>query len=313
MPASIGEFTQQYITKTDDRTDAEVAIETDGKQIRPIVTLLSHLVDELRLHVTEDGLWSSHADPANVGMANLHVYPAAFEQYDLDGEAFEVGLHIETLRKAVKDARKTHRDPVSIQLNDRRTLVTISREYENGPVEWSDRLVNIDADSIRKDPDVSSDKIRSLAEWEARVEVGALHDALAHLKKTTDHLSLLEDNGHLIAHAARRGDEGPLPVGSDGADDTNFGGTSASAIDFGAVAEPTKDGGEKGASSLFSLTYLLAQASGLKKADVDEVTLVWGEQVPGGIIFERTAADDDDTLLMEGELFTAPRIKSEDS
>lgn len=304
---TLGEFTQQHIIGDDAPADAEVTIETNGRQIRPITGLLSCLVDEFKLHVTEDGLRTIHVDPANVGMARFHVHPAAFESYALDGDAFVAGVFCDSLDKAVQDARKPHKDAVGLRLNENRTLVTIEREYPMGTIEWTDRLLNIDADAIRKEPDEIRDEMwDKYGQWQATVEVNALHDALTHTNRTTDHIEFSEADGRLAAYASTSDDTGPIAEDADSDEDK----PNASAIDFGPVAEPVPDDPVAGAASFFSLDYLIDQAAGLKAGGICETTLVWGDACPLMLEFERQ--DEDGNALVEGAFYLAPRIKGDD-
>lgn len=301
---TIGEYTQTHIHGEDGEPTAEAIIESNGRQIRPLTALLSHLVDEFRLHVTEDGIWTRHVDPANVGMAEIRAHAPAFDSYEPPTEDFEVGIFCDSLDTAVQDARKPHKDPVSLRINANRTLISIQREYPMGTIEWTDRLLNIDPAAVRKEQDPVA--TRALAEWQATLEVTALHDALSHIDRTSiDRIAFKEADGRLVATAVNTDKSGPLTADSD--DGTSK--PTESVIDFGDLAEPAEDGGESGAQSLYSLDYLVDQVKALKNGDIHETTLYWGDDVPCELSFERE--DDDGDLAIEGALWLAPRIQDD--
>lgn len=301
----ISEYTQASILGDTDSEGSQVVIETNGRQIRPLMRLFSYLVDELKLHVTEDGIWSRHVDPANVGMNYLHVYPEAFERYELDGDEFTAGVFIGSLYDAVKPSRKPHKDPVEIRINERRTLVSIAKEYPMGTIEWTDRLLNIDPDSVREEPDLPD--LGELLMWSGRVQTLPFKDSIDHLDGFGDHLRLAESDGRMVADTESRSRKSVS--GDDGEDDKEKDVSKASAVNFGEIAEPLGDHAEDGALSLFSIDYLTDTADALLDGDIDWLEVEWGEECPLSIEFEQTNEDGD--TLAEGAFMLAPRIQSE--
>lgn len=306
----IGEYSQARLTADDADEDAhgEAVIGTNGRQIRPITALLSHIASEFKLHVTADGIWTTHIDPANVALAEISVYSEAFESYELDGDEFVTGVFGDKLHTAVKPARKPQKDPVGLRIDSNRTLVSVTKEYSTGTVEWTDRVLNIDPDAVRKEPDTSSDHIRdNYVEWSARVETRALADVFEHVNSVADHVEFAENDGRLQAHSGQSGRTTKIDANDDKDKAKN---PTETAIDFGPVAKSLNGKGTEGASSLFSIDYLTDQAAGLKNASVFDVTVSWGDGVP--IIFDFEKADEDENVLMEGSLMLAPRITSDD-
>jgi hypothetical protein len=274
-----------------DHTDV-ADIETNGRILRPLLALPNAVVDEMKLHVDEDGLRATAVDPANVVMAQFHATPAAFDTYDVETSAV-VGLNLDRLRKRAERARmrKNDPDPITLDLDERRALVTTEREYVDTTVRQTDQLQLIDPDSIREEPDVPD--FQEEHGYRATVDVDAFADTIHNLDASGDHVELAEDDGALT-----------LTVDGD----------DKSLADFGHVAEPTHDHPTPGASSTFSNDYLKDIATGLKKAKVDDVTVTWGDEFPVFIDFARTIQNDDgdDSIAYGGKYILAPRVAQGD-
>jgi len=260
-----------------------VEIETDGRTIRPISHLLNAIVDETKMTVSERGLEMIHVDPANVAMVDLHVYPAAFDTFEVSGEE-TIGLATDQFRSAVSNERMSTRtnDRVDLSLDADTTLITVEKKYGDTTVRKTDELLNIDPDSVRKRPDPPGLDVPI----RATIDVNALHDILN--TWPSDYVTIKSENGHLLIHSHDAEDRG----------------ISRSFVDFGPIA------GEADVSSTFTLGYLLELVAALKKAKVQTVDLKLGDTIPVVFDFERTVDDDGDAeTLYEGSLMVAPRIQ----
>lgn len=265
-----------------------VEIETNGRILRPLLELPRALVDELKLRVTDEGLQATAVDPANVAMVQFDTTTAAFDAFDLDTSAV-LGVNIERLRKRAKRARmrKNDPDPITLDLDERRALVTTEREYADTTVRQTDELQLIDPDSIRQEPDVPELDLT----YSATVDVRAFNDTVQSLNTSGDHIELAENDGALT-----------LSVNGD----------SRALADFGHVADPVGEP-NPGSSSMFTTDYLTDITSGLKKAKIDTVTLTWGDSLPMFFDFERTVEDgDEEQTAYTGRYMLAPRIGGDD-
>lgn len=267
-----------------------VTIETSGRVIRPLMSLPSALVDESKVHFEAGGLSLSAVDPANVGMVELTAHPSAFETFELGDDAFEAGFAYDRLESQLANARmgKATDDPVSLDIDGTRSLVTTEREYTLTTLTQTNEVLNIDPDSVRMEPEVPDLALPC----EATVDVEALTDALDSVNRVSDHAMVRERGGELVI------------AGEGGDDHTGEYGTVAN---FGEIVEiRDEEEFEHDEESRFSLDYLRDMADGLKSAKVDDVTLVWGQEFPLRLEFERTI---DEETAYEGAYFLAPRIK----
>lgn len=269
--------------------DTHVEIETTGRVIRPALTLPSALVDELRVHARPEELWMQAVDPANVGMVELTIYAAAFDEYEV-GEEFIVGLPLGTLESQLRAARMgtTTTDPVSLDLDSTRTRLEIQRDYSQTTLERVDGFLNIDPDAIREEPELPDLELG----WTATMDAQALKDAIEHVNEIGDHVEVAERDGDV-----------ELSVLAGEKDDPD----RAGQVTVTDAAERHLDDATEGVSSLFSLDYVLDMAKALVKAKVDAVTIEFGDEFPMRMSFERT--NDDKDTLYEGEFFVAPRIQ----
>lgn len=285
---------QQRLIATPDAEDTR--IETDGRVIRPALEIPAALVNEAKVHLEQDGVHIKGVDPANVGMFSLDIHAPAFDAYEHAGEAVTVGSNLKLLTEQLASARMGQRskDPVVLTMTPDRTLIEISRSYNETTVVRRDEVLNIDPDSIREEPDLPDLQL----DYAATVDPQAFKDVVEHVNVAHDHISLTEQDGSLYVAGKQKVD-----------DDTNESIVHASEASFEDAAEALHDDATEGASSLFSMDYMLDLARGLKAGKVDEVTVKWGSQFPVRLQFERT---NDDVVLYSGEYLIAPRITDED-
>jgi len=266
-------------------TGTSVEVVTSGRTIRPLFALPTELVDEATLTFDADGLHTRAVDPANVGLVELHAYPAAFEDYRVDGDdELTLGTNLGKLTSSLSDARLGKRtdDPVTLDLDATRTLVSIEREYETTTLSKTDEVLNIDPSSVRERPDVPDMRLA----YRADIDVEAFVDAVAYIGN--EHVELAEHDGHLVLSGYPRDDD-----------------ETGTRVDAGDIAEPAAGEPNPGASSVYSMDYLSDFTSGLKAGKVTSLSLRWGDQFPLYMEFERRTDDD---LLYEGRYMLAPRI-----
>jgi proliferating cell nuclear antigen len=263
-------------------------IQTNARILRPLLELPRAIVDELKLRVTDDGLQATAVNPANVAMVEFNTTTAVFDAYELDTSAV-LGVNIDRLRKRAKRARmrKNDPDPITLDLDERRALITTERDYADTTVRQTDELQLIDPDSIRQEPDVPMMDL----DYSATVDVRAFNDTVQSLDTSGDPIELAENDDALT-----------LSVNGD----------SRALADFGHIADPVGEP-NPGSSSKFSTDYLADITSGLKKAKVDTVTLTWGDSFPCYFDFERTVDDgDEEQTAYTGRYMLAPRIQGDD-
>lgn len=276
-----------------DPSGNSIDIETSGRVIRPLFNVPAAIVGEAKLTFDEDGLHTSAVDPSNVALVELDVNPEAFENYDLADEGFTTGVNLSRVRRQLKRARmgKTTDDAVTMDVDGTRVLVTTERDYEHTTLTQTNEVLTIDPDALREEPGVPDLNLS----WEATIDVQAFGDAVSDIDTVSDHVEVLERNGHLVM------------AGDDGSDRT---GEYATVADFGAIAEEyDSDYADGGEHSTFTLDYLTDMADGLKKAKIDELTLRWGDKLPIFLSFARHT--DDGEIAYEGRYMMAPRIRSD--
>ncbi|GGL33849.1 hypothetical protein GCM10009037_16800 [Halarchaeum grantii] len=286
----------------DDTTDADVGptpetpsndvvatIVTHGDPIRSLTELASVVVDELRLHVTEDGLEFTAVDPANVGMVDASAPAEGFSKFDVEREV-TVGLNLHLFEKAVSWARKGRSDdgdPVRIQILDDPARVRVQVTRPDQSVARRTEWFSIDPDSIRPEPDIPDLDLPCTA----TPNVTALRHATGAFER--DHAHLSRSGTTMLLGTNADGDTTP-----DGEADDELG----ESVMFPNAAH---DMGDEGVSSVFSLDYLGDFAQALKSSKADRVTIRWGDQFPVKLAFEH------EDWGFAGEFMLAPRIQKE--
>lgn len=261
--------------------DGHVSIETSGRVIRPFLAPATKLVDEMRIHLSSDGIQVNVVDPANVAMAEIHAHPAAFESFSVD-DGMMVGTNLNRLTDILEKARlgSSTDDPVHLDIDGGHIVAEIEREYANTTVRFADEMLTIDPDSLLEDPDIPDLDVPNTA----TLDVSAFADAVDHLDESMD------------AIAIRPARDGLRFSGHNDDDDDE-----RSAVLF----EHAIEGDFDEVMSVLSSDYLVDVAHGIEEAKVDEVTVRWGDHFPVFFDFERTK--DEDTLY-EGTAAIAPRI-----
>jgi proliferating cell nuclear antigen len=115
-----------------------------AETLRTTLDSVSVLVDECKIHLTEDGLEIRAVDPANVGMVDLELEAAAFESYEADGGV--IGVDLSRLEDIASMADSGQLVQLELDEETRKLHIQIDGlEYT---------LALIDPDSIRQEPDL---------------------------------------------------------------------------------------------------------------------------------------------------------------
>ena len=117
---------------------ATIKADTLSETLAPI----SAIVDECKLHATEDGLEICAVDPATVARARVALDKTAFEAFDTTGVT--LGVNLERLEDVLSMAE----DELTLELIDD----THKLRIESDGLEYT--LALIDTDSIRQEPDI---------------------------------------------------------------------------------------------------------------------------------------------------------------
>lgn len=268
-----------------DLGDAQVHIETEGRVIRPALSLLSPVADEVRLRTDGDGLHVTAVDPANVIMIDFTLHAAAFDAYDC-ADAECVGVYLPGLSDSLRQARKGKRtsDPVTVDIRDGSIVTETEREYDGATATYADEVLTIDPDSVREEPNLPGLDLPGVA----TVPVDGFGDAVAYLKSADDHMRVGQDGGDLVL--AVDGDEDGLAT---------YGG----AVRFGDCS--SVDG--EAPVSWYSLDYVVDMADALATGLVTRLEMEWGDEFPLRVSFAR---EQEDTTLYDGTYMLAPRVKS---
>lgn len=264
------------------------SISTNGRLIRPALEVPDCVVDEAKIHFTTDGVHVQAVDPANVSMCELDIKPSAFNDYDVNADdELLVGLNITRFTDNLSHARlgKRTNDPVEIDIDETRTIIEVSRDYDSATVHYADEQLNIDPDAIRQEPELPDLDLSG----EADVGIDAFVDAIKHLNGGNDHATLQYRDGSLV-------------ITGDGNDDSPV--DWSSAVEFEDAAS-VEDPDDERVRAKYSMSYLHPIAKALKATKADEMSLTWGTEYPLIIDFERSI---DEETAYTGAFMLAPRI-----
>ncbi len=220
------------------------------------------LVDECKIHLTEDGLEIRAVDPANVGMVDLALATDAFESYEADGGL--IGVNLVRLQDIAGMASGD--DLVHLDLDEETRKLHISIDG----LEYT--LALIDPESIREEPDLPDLDLSATIVIEGR----DIDRAVTAADMVSDHIELgIEENDELFYVAAEGDtDDVHLELGQDDLIDLTVG----------------------PASSLFSLDYLQDMNKAIPKGT--EVTMELGEEFPVKLHFDFAEGDGTVTYML---------------
>jgi len=250
--------------------DAEVTIEASADVLKPIFAYARPNVKELKLHVTETGVYYDVVDKANVSMLTVEVPAESFDTYDADETT--IGIPVNKTMQALRAGRKQHSDDITLSYQNNHLTTIVGRDYGGTEMSLQTTFKTIDPDSIRSDPEAPVVDIDA----EATVPRQLFNDVIDAVNEVSDHLKFENDGTDLL-------------VGGE------------SDIDDCVATIDDVLAGETPVDSIFSLDYCKKAKKSLRTLGVDELSVRLGEELPMVVEWE--------TEYMAGEWIQAPRIK----
>jgi len=246
----------------------------NGKLI-DFVESVNCIVDEAKIHIEDDRLWSRAVDPANVAMVESTLREEAFETFDAENDDNGIStLGVDTDKLAD-----------ILELGGRSDITTLSLDPETHRLKLvvgatSYDLALIDPNSIRQEPDLPELDLPAEATVEWR-----------HIEHGIDAADMVSD------HAVFQADpEGVLAISASGDTDN----TSTELV---SQLESFSMSGDDDAITLISLDYLTNTAYGIPD-DETEVTIRIGDEFPLDMTF------DSQGQTMRTRYIIAPRIQN---
>jgi len=140
------------------------------------------LVDEAAFEFGPDGITGEPVDPANVGMINQTLHPAAFESYS--SEEFTIGFNLNRFQDYADSIRS---DLVELEFDEETSRFTFSGE------ETTLTMAAINPDSIRNGQDINDLDLEHVAD--VTLDAPAFTHAIDIVDLVTDHFRLTADPG----------------------------------------------------------------------------------------------------------------------
>lgn len=230
------------ITRENTGTDHQAVI--NRERLVEFLDAVEALVNEAKLHVSNDGWKIAAVDPANVACVTATLNADAFDSFDLPGSDIEIGVGVKNLRDVLDEL--PHAEEIHLGINRAERVV----ELASGRYAYS--LDYIDPAVVREWPDIDGD----YETIEVVVRSDRLATAIGYCDWVSDSLSLT------YGEADRE-----LWVGSEGGEE------SASAY-----LDIRRDPASDGADSIYSMDYSRDIAAALPAGR--EVTVEFGDETP---------------------------------
>jgi len=279
--------TENNIEETETEAEAEVespdlsrdrgGFKCIAKQrvLRTYFDAFSTIVDEMKLHINQDGFYGAAVDPASVGMVEESLSESAFEHYSSTGGL--LGINLDRIDDILGLASPDDLIEVDLDQETRKFHIQI------GGLEYNVAL--IDPQSIREEPDIP--------DLDLPAEIVLEGAKLTRGVKAADMIS-----DHILLRLDETGDEPVFIIEAEGDTDE---------VEDRLTPEDLIDLTTGAASSLFSLDYLKDFNKAIPKNR--EVRIKLGEEFPVKIIFDNIEVDDE--LHGTVTMMLAPRIQSD--
>lgn len=120
-----------------------------------VVEIISDLVTEVRLKVSEFGMSISAMDPANVAMVGFKIPKSAFSQFESDNEV--LGINLENLKRILKRCgagsslileRKENLLNIQIQDRIKRNFILSLIDVEAEDIDFDSKVANMEFSSL---------------------------------------------------------------------------------------------------------------------------------------------------------------------
>ena len=231
----------------------------------------SILVDECKINLESDGIHTEWVNPPNVMAGTLTIPDDTLETYDLATEG-QIGLNTGDLSDAIRPARVSADDTVSLSVAQRQIDSWVDREYDDGAITFHDVWRLIDPDSIRE-----FDGLPELDLVEIDLSAKRFTDAVESVGRKYEHIDMVgtDDGLELRGH-----------------DDTS-----------GAEATIHTDLPDE-FQSIYSKDFLVEIAAAVRSLQPDSITVRIAEEYPLFVDWERPDG-------VSGTYMLAPRIRKD--
>lgn len=164
------------MSDTDREIIADVLIEQS--KLQQFVDVVTSLVDECKLHISDEGFTARYVDPANVASTvPLRLHESGFDHLDAPGSA-TVGINAGRLDDLIDNAKSG--DLIQLRLDmETRTLLVDYREIHHA-------MGLIDPDSVREEPEIPDLDLPNTV----GISGEAFEEAAKVIDLTTDHIEI---------------------------------------------------------------------------------------------------------------------------
>jgi len=177
------------------------------QSLADVITIISELVSEVKLKITEDGVGLTALDPANVSMVSFFIPKTSFSSYEPNNEI--LGLSVESLKQVLKRCKvgsslilETQDNLLKIQILDKikrnftLSLIDVNAEDKELPnLEFSSKIELDSADFVSSIEDCSivSDACSfSVKDGKFFIEASGLNSAMSEF--SSDEVNIEAEN-----------------------------------------------------------------------------------------------------------------------
>ncbi len=154
-------------------------------ELSKAIDLISELVTEVRIKLSDAGLSITAMDPANVAMVNFKIPKSSFVEFGLEEKEEDIGVNLDNLKRILK--RCGTKSELTIEKNDNALLINIQDKIKR---KFSLALLDIDVE----------EKTPPTLEYTAVVEIPSvdLISSIEDCAVISDACSFIIDGGNFI-------------------------------------------------------------------------------------------------------------------
>ncbi len=175
----------------------------EPRYLKDSVIILSELITDAQMKISEDHIEIIAMDPANVALIVFKMLNSAFVEYTVKEER-TLGLNLDSLKQVLK--RSKPGDTVSLELDETRNQLIV--EFK-GETHRTFHLGLLDTDEKKQRvPDLT---------FTAKIDTRSLvfDDAIGDMDIISDSVSFISENNNLVIQASGTMNEGRVVIGKD--------------------------------------------------------------------------------------------------
>lgn len=172
----------------------------ESKYLKESISIISELVNDVNLRVTNTGLELIAMDPANVAMVIYRLLSSAFVVYELEGDK-TLGINLDHFKQVLKRVKPT--DSLTLELDEEKNKLNVILQGDTAR-RFSLSLIDID-DNEQKIPNLN---------FAVKIETssGLFNETIEDMEVIAESLSLGVESGNFVIRGEGNLSQGKIEI-----------------------------------------------------------------------------------------------------